>query len=57
MSEVDTAALQSAVDDAKVCRQGRILETYRFGIEIGAPSDATGTFSPGRVTVYGLPGP
>lgn len=41
--------------DVTVCRPGRVLETYNFGFEVGQPSVQSGTFRPGRVTIYGLP--
>lgn len=41
--------------EATVCRPGRIIETHRFGFEVGQPTVQGGTFQPGRVTIYGMP--
>ena len=48
------ANLLNRVDyDATVCRDGRALETYRFGLLIGAPSIRDNVFQTPTSTVYG----
>jgi hypothetical protein len=43
--------------DATVCRDGRAVENYRFGISIQPPRMRDGAFTPGMSTVYGQPPP
>lgn len=47
--------LASADYEATVCRPNTVLETYRFGVEVGPPTGTPGgAVQPGRVTIYGL---
>lgn len=43
--------------DATVCRPGQVLENYRFGLLIGAPTIRDGVFQIPTSTVYGQPPP
>ena len=52
------ANLLNRVDyDATVCRPGQVLENYRFGLLIGAPTIRDGVFQIPSSTVYGQPPP
>jgi len=49
-------ALTASTDyEATVCRAGRVVESYNFGLGAGRPSVQGGVFQPGRITIYGLP--
>jgi hypothetical protein len=49
-------ALTASTDyEATVCRAGRVIESYNFGIEAGLPRVQNGVFQPGRITTYGFP--
>ena len=48
------ANLLNRVDyDATVCRPGQVLENYRFGLVIGAPTIRGDAFQTPMSTVYG----
>jgi hypothetical protein len=48
--------LASTDYEATVCRQNTVLETYRFGVEVGPPSGPPGgAVRRGRISVYGMP--
>ena len=47
--------LASADDEAIVRRPNTVLQTYRFGVEVGPPTGTPGgAVQPGRITIYGL---
>jgi len=49
--------LQRVDYDATVCRPGQVVDTYRFGLLIGAPTIRGGVFQTPSSTVYGRPPP